>query len=672
MPLAHHRAADPAFRRRAARCTRRRADRGERGHLGPRGRAHGGQRGDRAGRVRRGRLRLHRAGAAGRARHLRRPGADRDPRPPRPGDLHGALRGPAHVHPQGVHPAGPGDRPGDAAAPGGRPRHARPRPGPRGGRPARLAAGAHRGGGRGLRPLRRAPDVLPLHRGRDTGRAGPGGDRADGRARAHVAAGVRPVRHVGRRARPRPTLGIRHPRPPGVRHVGHHPVRGRCAAGTGPGTGRDPRGGAAAAVDVVAADRRRELHLAGGARRARLTARQQVRRGVPGRPAPRRLRARGHGRAARRGAGQGAVRRPARQCAGALGLLGRPRGVRGAAAPRRHRAGARTAVRRSSHPWLAGQLLRPLVRLRRVRRRRRDRADRPRPGAPPGAQPPAEGDRVRVDRLPAPPRLRLLPRGRRRGRRLYDRRRRAPDRPGRRRRGAEPGAVRGPGVRDHAQGAARPARRHDPVRRRAGRTGGPGGVPVHAGRGADAHHRREGRRVRRGGHPGVRRVRPPGGGERAGAGRSAGRRGLRRHHGRHGHPSDHRRSGAARRGRPYRPRPARRRGDRPGLLRAAARRRPGPAPGHGRGDHPGHGGGGDGADRSAGGRGGARPGGAGRGAGRGARADRRVSAVSRLTGAIAPVEGRREPGHGTGTAAGTARCATILATRKSPSVYARR
>lgn len=40
------------------------------------------------------------------------------------------------------------------------------------------------------------------------------------------------------------------------------------------------------------------------------------------------------------------------------------------------------------------------------------------------------------------------------------------------------------------------------MRHGAGRAAGPGGVPLHPGRGADAHHRRQGRRLRGGGHPG--------------------------------------------------------------------------------------------------------------------------------------------------------------------------
>ena len=162
-----------------------RPDRGERGHLGPRGRADGGQRGGRPRRLRRGRLRLRRPRTARRARHPRRPGPDRHPRPPRPGHLHGPLGGPAHLHAEGVHPPGPGDRPGHAADPldDGVVERARA---------LVRAAAALRGWL--LAPTAEADEVydpygapvtvLPLDRRRDQSGARPGGDGADGRARA--------------------------------------------------------------------------------------------------------------------------------------------------------------------------------------------------------------------------------------------------------------------------------------------------------------------------------------------------------------------------------------------------------------------------------------------------------------------------------------------------------
>ena len=118
----------------------------------------------------------------------------------------------------------------------------------------------------------------------------------------------------------------------------------------------------------------------------------------------------------RRRAGHRALRRRARQRAAPLRLLRRPRGVRGAAQARGHRARHGTPVRRPPHPRLARELLRPLVRLRRLRRRRRDRPHRLRPGPRPRPAPPSQGDRLRLDLVPPPPRLRGLPRDRRRGR----------------------------------------------------------------------------------------------------------------------------------------------------------------------------------------------------------------------------------------------------------------
>ena len=61
------------------------------------------------------------------------------------------------------------------------------------------------------------------------------------------------------------------------------------------------------------ADRQRELHLAGGAARHRLGAHQQVQRGLPGQALLRRQRGHRRGRGPRPRAGQGAVRRRARQ-----------------------------------------------------------------------------------------------------------------------------------------------------------------------------------------------------------------------------------------------------------------------------------------------------------------------------------------------------------------------
>ena len=183
LPLAHRRAADPARADRPARRT------------GPatswsRARAPGATRARRwsptpprssveYGADPRG---LRRPGAAGRARDRGGPGAHRHPGPPGPGDLHGPRGRTAHLHAQGVHPAGEGDRPGHPAGGRrvpGRGGGAGPGAGPRRRRAARLAAGGDPGGGRGGRPLRRAAGDVPQLRRGDLRRPGPDCDRAD-------------------------------------------------------------------------------------------------------------------------------------------------------------------------------------------------------------------------------------------------------------------------------------------------------------------------------------------------------------------------------------------------------------------------------------------------------------------------------------------------------------
>ena len=104
-----------------------------------------------------------------------------------------------------------------------------------------------------------------------------------------------------------------------------------------------------------------------------------------------------------------------------------------------------------------------------VRRARGHRADRLRPGPRPGPRAPAEDDHRRRDRVPAADRLRRVPADRRRGRRVADGGRGALHRAGRRQGDPVPGAVRRRRLLHHAQGAARPARRHDRVPRGAWR-----------------------------------------------------------------------------------------------------------------------------------------------------------------------------------------------------------
>ena len=67
----------------------------------------------------------------------------------------------------------------------------------------------------------------------------------------------------------------------------------------------------------------------------------------------------------------------------------------------------------------------------------------------------------------------------------------------------EPGAARRLRHHHHAQDAARPARRHDPVPAGVRQGDRPGGLPRHPGRAADARHRRQGGVLRRGAAAGV-------------------------------------------------------------------------------------------------------------------------------------------------------------------------
>ncbi len=90
-----------------------------------------------------------------------------------------------------------------------------------------------------------------------------------------------------------------------------------------------------------------------------------------------------------------------------------------------------------------------------------------------------------------------------------------------------PGRLRPGDHHDHAQDPARAPRRHDHVHRRVRVAAGQGGVPRPAGRPAQPHHGRHRGRAARGRAAGVPRLRPPGGGQRQGAGgRAAGDRGY--------------------------------------------------------------------------------------------------------------------------------------------------
>ena len=168
--------------------------------------------------------------------------------------------------------------------------------------------------------------------------------------------------------------------------------------------------------------------------------------------------------------GQAAVRRRAREHAAALRRQrepGRIRRLPGRPVTRCWRCRCRTAAisrtaRRSTSPARWFSTVSYGV-------REDDRAHRLRPGARPGPRAPAQDDHLRCDRVPAAHRLCRVPGDRRRGRRDPHGRRGPLHRPGRRRRDPQPGPVRGRGLLHHAQGPARPARRHDPVPRGARR-----------------------------------------------------------------------------------------------------------------------------------------------------------------------------------------------------------
>ena len=161
----------------------------------------------------------------------------------------------------------------------------------------------------------------------------------------------------------------------------------------------------------------RELRAPGRPRVPGQRPHQQVRRGLPRQALLRRLRARRRHRAARDRPREGAVRRRPRQRAAARRRPGQHVRLPRAAAARRHDHGPRAAARRPPQPRHEDQRLRPPLRHRAVRghargladRHGRGRADRPR------AQ--AEAAARRLVGLPALPRLRALPRDRRRGRR---------------------------------------------------------------------------------------------------------------------------------------------------------------------------------------------------------------------------------------------------------------
>ncbi len=260
------------------------------------------------------------------------------------------------------------------------------------------------------------------------------------------------------------TPASRAARPPGlwtlpfVRGERHdRPLLHRAARGGRPRDRPGARPRAAASARLPRDDRLRELRSGLGPAVAGFGADQQVRRGLPRSPLLRRLRRGRRRRGARDRAGEVAVRRRVRQRPAALGCDGERRRAARDRPPRRHAARSLARPGRSPDPRHEDQLLGPPVQHRRVRRRSRDLDHRHGRSASPRRRAQAEGHHRRLVGLPAPARLRRLPRDRRRGRRAAVGRHGALRRTRRRGPAPEPGAVRRCRLLDGAQDDRRPA-----------------------------------------------------------------------------------------------------------------------------------------------------------------------------------------------------------------------
>ena len=283
----------------------------------------------------------------------------------------------------------------------------------------------------------------------------------------------------------------RHRRGLPVRPGGHRRVRA--------GRGRGHHGRARLAAAPAQAHRLGELRLARRAAGHGQLAVGQIRRGHPGQPLLRRLRDGRPGRDPGREPRDRAVRRGPRLRPAALGhrrqpgrVLGHPGppdrtpgprpgwcqarqrpgpGRLGRPAPRAARAaddGDVAGRGRSPDPRLPPQHLRQAVRAGQLRGGRADRAARLRRDRDPGPRVPAPGAAGRVLRLSAQPELRHPGRDRGRGRRHVHGGHGALRRAGRGQgpdRRPRPGPARRRGHLDHAQVAARPARRPGAVHR---------------------------------------------------------------------------------------------------------------------------------------------------------------------------------------------------------------
>ena len=208
---------------------------------------------------------------------------------------------------------------------------------------------------------------------------------------------------------------------------------------------------------------------------------------------------------------EAAVQLRLRQCAAAFGRAGQRRRDDGAAFAGRHNSRHEPCRGRPPDARRAAGAVGQVVQRGAVRRPRRRPSHRLRRGRAAGARAQAEAHHRRRFGVPADARFPALPRDRRRGRRVSVRRHGALRRPRRGRTAPEPASACARGDDDDAQDAARAARRPDPLERRGARQEDrQGGVPRPPGRSADARHRREGGRLRRGARPELQGLRAGG------------------------------------------------------------------------------------------------------------------------------------------------------------------